>query len=107
MQVKLTQREKSIERLDEKTVQRVDIGGKKGNIIWLRIDGDFQPRRDIATFYYSLDGETWTQLGGEYKMRFNWQQFFMGSKFAIFNYATKRAGGWVDVDEFCFTPVKL
>ena len=107
MQVKLTQREKSIESLDEKTVQRVDLGGKPGNIIRLRIDGDFQPRRDMATFYYSLDGETWTQLGGEYKMRFNWQQFFMGSKFAIFNYATKRAGGWVDVDEFCFTPVKL
>jgi len=24
----------------------------------------------------------------------------MGSKFAIFNYATKKAGGWVDVDFF-------
>jgi hypothetical protein len=24
----------------------------------------------------------------------------MGSKFAIFNYATKKAGGYIDVDEF-------
>jgi len=24
----------------------------------------------------------------------------MGSKFAIFNYATKKTGGYIDVDEF-------
>jgi hypothetical protein len=26
----------------------------------------------------------------------------MGSKFGIFNYATKKVGGYVDVDEFCY-----
>ena len=24
----------------------------------------------------------------------------MGTKFGIFNYATKRLGGWIDVDSF-------
>ena len=97
------EKDKEVETVDEKTVERVDLDSKaaaKGAPIWLRVDGDFQSHRDIATFYYSLDGNTWTQLGGEYRMRFNWQQFFMGSKYAIFNYATKRAGGWVDVDDF-------
>ena len=26
----------------------------------------------------------------------------MGSKFGIFCYATKKAGGYVDIDEFCY-----
>jgi hypothetical protein len=33
-------------------------------------------------------------------MVFDYRRFFMGSKFAIFNYATKKAGGYVDVDWF-------
>ena len=33
-------------------------------------------------------------------MRFDWQRFFMGSKFALFCYATKKKGGWLDVDAF-------
>jgi beta-xylosidase len=57
---------------------------------------------DKATFYYSTDGQQWTQMGSEYRMRFDWQRFFMGSKFAIINYATKRLGGWVDVDAFSY-----
>ena len=72
----------------------------KPKTIWLRIDADFNVGRDIATFFYSTDGETWTQMGGEYKMRFDWQRFFMGSKFAVFCYATKKKGGWLDVDAF-------
>ena len=70
--------------------------------IWLRIDGDFTVGRDIATFYYSLDGRQWQQVGGEFQMRFDWQRLFMGTRYAIFCYATKRKGGYVDIDEFNF-----
>jgi len=35
-------------------------------------------------------------------MSFDYQRHFMGSKFAIFNYATKAVGGMVDVDWFHF-----
>ena len=59
------------------------------------------PGRDMATFYYSFDGQTWTRIGSEYKMRFDYRRFFMGTKYAIFCYATKQAGGYIDVDEFC------
>jgi hypothetical protein len=33
-------------------------------------------------------------------MRFDWRRLFMGTRYAIFCYATKRKGGYLDVDEF-------
>ena len=47
----------------------------------------------------------WNRMGGDYKMRFDWQRFFMGTKFAIFNYATQEAGGHVDVDFFSYEKI--
>ncbi|MDP4271824.1 MAG: glycoside hydrolase 43 family protein [Bacteroidota bacterium] len=70
------------------------------NVIYLRIDGDFNPGKDLATFYYSLDNKTWMPIGSEFKMIFDYRKLFMGTKFAIFNYATKSSGGYVDVDFF-------
>lgn len=72
------------------------------NSIYLRIDGDFNLNKDLATFYYSLDNKNWTPIGTEFKMIFDYKKLFMGSKFAIFNYATKSLGGYVDVDFFHF-----
>ena len=119
--VSLTDREKAVTKVEEKLIESVDLTGKIGKsgksgvsgksgksgkqVIFLRLDGDFQPRHgDAANFYYSLDGETWTQIGTKnYRMIFDYRRFFMGTKFGIFNYATKKAGGYVDVDEFCYT----
>ena len=42
----------------------------------------------------------------DYKMIFDYTRFFMGSKFAIFNYATKKKGGYVDVDWFHYEKMK-
>ena len=106
--VKLTPKDKTVEKenVSEKVVESVNLN-KKQSQVWLRIDADFRPGerggKDAANFYYSLDGEQWTKIGtNDYRMRFNWQQFFMGSKFAIFCYATKKSGGWVDVDSFTY-----
>jgi len=102
--VRLTDREKAVTAVDEKIVKTVALSQlyPRANKIWLRIDGDFVPgHNDAANFYYSLDGEQWEQIGTEnYRMAFDYRRFFMGSKFAIFNYATKKAGGYVDVDFF-------
>ncbi|WP_455168837.1 beta-xylosidase family glycoside hydrolase, partial [Aegicerativicinus sediminis] len=68
--------------------------------IYLKIEGDFNVDKDIAKFYYSLDNKKWTQIGPEFKMIFDWRRLFMGTKFAIFNYATKTSGGHIDVDYF-------
>ena len=111
--VSLTDREKAVTKVDEKIVETVDLSAafksqtskNKSQIIYLRLDGDFQPRHgDAANFYYSLDGQQWTKIGTEnYRMQFDYRRFFMGSKFGIFNYATKKVGGYVDVDEFCYS----
>ena len=105
LKVELTDRNKEVKNVEEKTIESVELKQQK---IWLRIDADFRPvktqgfmpGKDLATFYYSLDGETWTKMGSDYKMGFDWRRFFMGSKFGIFNYATKKAGGYVDIDTF-------
>ena len=104
--VELTEREKAVTAVEEKVIESVDL---KQNKIWLRIDADFRPStdnrfggKDLATFYYSLDGEQWTKIGSDYKMAFDWRRFFMGSKFTLFCYATKKAGGYADFDYFDF-----
>ena len=104
--VELTEREKAVTAVEEKVIESVDL---KQNKIWLRIDADFRPStdnrfggKDLATFYYSLDGEQCTNIGSDYKMGFYWRRFFMGSKFTLFCYATKKAGGYADFDYFDF-----
>lgn len=76
------------------------------DVVYLRIDGDFRPGKDIATFYYSTDGKEWTKIGSDFKMRFDYRRFFMGTKYAIFNYATQETGGYVDVDYFDYKRIK-
>ena len=112
--VALSKDNKEVQRVDEKVIESIPLTPQlspRNAKIWLRIDSDFRPgqgdRRmggaDKASFFYSLDGEQWTQIGtADYRMGFDWQRFFMGSKFAIFCYATKKKGGWVDVDSFCY-----
>ena len=103
--VSLTEREKAVTNVDEKVIETVELTSNlnsKTPYLYLRITGDFQPgHNDAANFFYSLDGDHWTQIGTkDYRMIFDYRRFFMGSKFAIFNYATKKAGGYIDVDNF-------
>ncbi len=81
-----------------------------GDTVYLRMECDFRPldgrgssdlspRADQAAFFYSLDGETWTQIGEPIPLPYTIPHF-MGYRFAIFNYASKESGGFVDVDYF-------
>ncbi|MBR5686566.1 MAG: glycoside hydrolase 43 family protein [Prevotella sp.] len=106
--VTLNPQNKAVEKVEVKDVESVELfKGSKSKVIYLRLDADFRAGerfggKDLAQFYYSTDGQNWTKIGNDYRMRFDWRRFFMGSKFGIFNYATKRTGGWVDVEEFCY-----
>lgn len=71
-----------------------------GPEIYLKIKADFNPGRDKATFAFSTDGQNWNAIGGEFQMIFDYLRFFMGTRFAIFNYATEVNGGYIDVDYF-------
>ncbi|KAF1976829.1 glycosyl hydrolase family 43 protein [Bimuria novae-zelandiae CBS 107.79] len=72
--------------------------------VWLRVKADITPAFNTATqrtttFWYSLDGKTWTQLGGAFAMTNDWQ-FFTGFRYAVFNFATKALGGKVVMKSF-------
>ncbi len=95
--VDLDDKTKAITNVEAKELARVEL---KSNSVFLRIDADFNPGKDLATFYYSTGSDEWVSIGEPFKMRFDYRRLFMGTRFAIFNYATKKSGGYVDVD--CF-----
>jgi len=97
--VNLDNRTKAVIGVLSEEKERIEVNQKT---IYLRIDGDFNLHKDLATFYYSYDKENWTQIGTEFKMIFDYRKLFMGSKFTISNYATKEIGGYIDVDFFEF-----
>ena len=84
--------------MTDRTVEKARIAYNT-DIVYLRVVADFIS--DNATFLYSQDGKEWKPLGDSFHMVFNLEHF-VGNRFAIFNYATKQSGGWVDVDWFRF-----
>jgi len=67
--------------------------------VYLKAECDFRNKTDIAYFFYSLDGKSWTPIGSQLKMEYSLSHF-MGYRFGLFNYATKNIGGFVDFDYF-------
>jgi len=67
--------------------------------VCVKIEMDFKNRADKAHFYYSLDGLRWKPIGKALKMAYTLPHF-MGYRFALFNFATKSTGGFVDFDYF-------
>lgn len=95
--VELNDSDKAILKVDAVEKEQIEL---TRNTVYLRIDCDFSQHRDLATFYYSLDNQHWVKIGQDFKMKFDYTKFFMGTRFAIFNYATKTRGGYVDIDFF-------
>jgi beta-xylosidase len=69
------------------------------NKVYFKVSGDFTNKTDKGYFYYSLDGSTWKSIGNTLQMSYT-MPHFMGYRFALFNYATKSTGGYVDFDYF-------
>ncbi|MCR4773879.1 MAG: glycoside hydrolase 43 family protein [Prevotella sp.] len=86
-------------RLPENNITKVALKGKPSTI-YLRTKVNFP--KDEAEYFYSLDGENFMPIGGRHKMSFN-LSVFVGARYYIFNFATKRKGGYVDVDYIHFT----
>lgn len=70
--------------------------------IYFKAECDFTDKKDVADFFYSLDGKTWNPIGTQLKMAYTLPHF-MGYRFGLFNYATKDIGGFVDFDWFRIT----
>lgn len=101
--VALRDSDKAVTHVETDEKARVEL---TQDVVYLRIDGDFRVGKDIAAFYYSLNGKDWTKIGSDFKMIFDYRRFFMGTKYAIFNYATKQTGGYVDVDFFDYKRIR-
>ena len=84
---------------DSGQAQEIESAPLTQDIIWLKIDFDFKDALDEADFYYSLDGAHWHKIGSTLKMSYRLSHF-TGYRFALFNYATKIIGGYVDFDYF-------
>jgi len=69
----------------------------KADLDFASVDGELW-----TTFRYSTDGVSWKPLGERTgALRFDGAlTHFMGHRVGLFNYATRGAGGHVDVDEF-------
>ncbi|HYF69616.1 MAG TPA: glycoside hydrolase 43 family protein [Ohtaekwangia sp.] len=74
----------------------------KQKTIYLKVDCNFTDRTDVATFFYSLDGKSWTKIGSSLRMEYTLPHF-MGYRFGLFNFATKHVGGYADFDFFRIT----
>lgn len=69
------------------------------NTVYFKAACDFTDKKDVAEFYFSLDGKNWQQIGTTLKMSYTLPHF-MGYRFGLFNYATKKIGGFADFDFF-------
>lgn len=66
--------------------------------IWLRADCDFLTEK--ARFSYSMDGNEYQPLGGEFTMIFQLRTF-QGVRYSLFHYNTNGVhGGYADFDSF-------
>jgi beta-xylosidase len=74
-----------------------------GTTIYLRAGLDFV--KNLGKLLYSVDGQTWTQLGSQFNLAYDWATgTFQGEQFALFCYNQQPGTGYLDMDWFRFTP---
>jgi beta-xylosidase len=92
-------RSKNVIRRSGENISAVEVESVPlaGTTVFLKLDCDFKDRKDTASFFYSPDGNNWKLIGKPLQMTYTLPHF-MGYRFALFNYATKTAGGCVDFE---------
>lgn len=67
--------------------------------LYLRTALDFVRNKGVCA--YSLDGDRWVTMGGEFDLAFDWRTgTFQGEQFAIFYYNQNPGDGHIDIDWF-------
>ncbi len=77
-------------------LERILLDGDK---VYVRIYFDYEDSRDIADFYYSVNGKDFIKIGKELKMLYTLDHF-MGYRIGLYNYGTKELGGYADFEYF-------
>jgi beta-xylosidase len=83
-------------------IERIPV---EQGMVYLKAECDFREKTDTADFFYSLDGLSWKRIGARLKMSYTIPHF-MGYRYALFNYASKKTGGYVDFDFFRIEDVR-
>lgn len=99
--VKIVNGEKFVFMVSNKTDKPTELKSipLSQNKVYLKIECNFKDKIDITEFFYSLDGKSWTVIGGSLKMEYTLEHF-MGYRFGLFNYSSKTPGGFADFDYF-------
>jgi beta-xylosidase len=99
--VKMNNGVKSIVMVSAETESPVEIARLplRLNTVFLKIECVFKELNDTASFFYSLDGESWMTIGAQLKMTYTLPHF-MGYRYGMFYYASQHVGGSVDFDFF-------
>ncbi|MFA7185315.1 MAG: glycoside hydrolase 43 family protein, partial [Victivallales bacterium] len=87
--VDLSDENKVVEHVETEELACIPLDKEQ---IYLRINADFNLGKDWSTFYYSFDNTNWEPIGEPFKMIFDYRKLFMGTRFALFNYATVSSG---------------
>ena len=82
---------------NSKSAEKTQAVELEDSIIYLRAGIKYEENK--AKFYYSTDNKTWKRFGSETSQSFN-LSVFVGSRFGLFCYATKKKGGYADFDWF-------
>jgi len=85
---------------DGKTIDSTAIQSNI-NTVYLQASANYDTSK--ASFSYSTDNRHFVPLGNDLLMRFS-LKIFTGNKMCLFNYATKKLGGYVDFDWFHMHP---
>lgn len=84
-------------------IVETDLSEIEGDVVYLRALVSLENTAS-AEFYYSTDNTTYNKVGQLFQLPYD-LSVFIGNRFAIFNYATKALGGYVDVNWFSTEPV--
>ncbi len=79
----------------------IDSAHYESDIIYLMAQPDYGSGQ--AKFAYSTDNQNFYSFGNTLEMRFR-LTVFTGNKYMLFNYATEKPGGYVDIDWFKVDP---
>ena len=78
--------------------QEYEMVPVQSNVVELRLEVDFTNMTDVSTYYYKKDSE-WIRVGIDHKLKFDLAHF-VGCRFGLFVYSTKKTGGSADFKEF-------
>ncbi|MBQ9363960.1 MAG: Ig-like domain-containing protein, partial [Bacteroidaceae bacterium] len=86
------------EAYDNNAIIEKDCGELTSDVVYLQARANFGTNK--VKYYYSTDNVTYESASSNsFDMRFI-TSIFAGQRFYLFNYATRQAGGYVDIDWF-------